>query len=273
MRASPSAGHRADGDSDTFNRSIVKGIPGFLAKTNYQATSDSHGHCAANVGLNIENTLFQYAGENPAMAALMLNYMKHWRDGRPTAWDNRIELSDFKMSNADVQSNRVLMVDVGGGSGHEMVNFRQKHPELPGRLVVEDLEHQINLVDQDEYAKLGIEAVAHDFTKPQPVKGAKVYFLRHIMHDWSDTICQTILGHLRDAMADDSVIVFDEMVVPETNVSELTVGMDITMMSIGSQERTVAEYEALLKPVGLKIRRILTYDDYGPWNLIIVERA
>ncbi len=52
----------------------------------------------------------------------------------------------------------------------------------------------------------------HNFFPPQPVKGAAVYFLRMILHDWSDAKCQEILKNLRAAASPTSkVVVFESM--------------------------------------------------------------
>jgi hypothetical protein len=53
-------------------------------------------------------------------------------------------------------------------------------------------------------------ALVHDFFNPQPVKNAAVYFLRGIVHNWSDTQARQILSHLREAAAPTSkLVIFD----------------------------------------------------------------
>lgn len=61
-----------------------------------------------------------------------------------------------------------MVVDVGGGKGHDLERLRQKCPELPERSLI--------LQDQDlvvETAKVydPIKTMAYDFFTPQPVKG------------------------------------------------------------------------------------------------------
>lgn len=54
----------------------------------------------------------------------------------------------------------------------------------------------------------------HNFFNPQPVKGAGLYLLRFIMHDWSDERAKVILKHLRDAADPSSkLILFDRIAV------------------------------------------------------------
>ena len=65
-------------------------------------------------------------------------------------------------------SSETLIVDVGGSLGHDLAAFQANHPELPGRLVLQDLPALISQVD---HTKPGIEPMTHDFLTPQPVKG------------------------------------------------------------------------------------------------------
>ena len=83
---------------------------------------------------------------------------------------------------------------------------------------------------------LGIEALGHDFMTPQPEgsKGAKVFYMRNVLHDWPDSKCTQMLSLLRDATADDSVVIIDESVVLEVGVDTKTVNYDITMMALMS---------------------------------------
>ena len=65
-------------------------------------------------------------------------------------------------------SQAPFLVDVGGGLGHDLLELRAKHPELSGRLVLQD---QPDVIKQVGNVEKGIELVAHDFFTPQPIKG------------------------------------------------------------------------------------------------------
>lgn len=45
-----------------------------------------------------------------------------------------------------------------------------------------------------------IEFVVHDFFDVNPVRGADVYWLRYVLHDWSDEYCVRILGAIKESM-------------------------------------------------------------------------
>lgn len=78
-----------------------------------------------------------------------------------------------------IQDEDVLLVDVGGGIGQDLLKFHAKNPDLRGRLILQDLPDVVNNAKVPEY----IEAMGHDFFTPQPIHGAKAYFLHSILHD------------------------------------------------------------------------------------------
>lgn len=150
-----------------------------------------------------------------------------------------------------------LLVDVGGGFGQQAIAFRQKFADAPGRIIVQDIPETLDRAKPAE----GIEFQVQDFFKQQQVKGAKFYYLRHILHDWTDADCVKILSSIVPAMGPESRLVIDEVVLPNVNVPWQAAYMDLTMMSsLGGIERTRKEYETLLEKVGLRIVDMKTYD-------------
>lgn len=65
------------------------------------------------------------------------------------------------------EEGAVLLVDVGGGIGADMERFRKRYPDMPGKVIVQDLPDVINSTKMPQ----GVEGMAHDFFTPQPVKG------------------------------------------------------------------------------------------------------
>ncbi len=72
------------------------------------------------------------------------------------------------MSGASSGANDILLVDVGGGNGHDLIRFLTKYPSAWGRLVLQDLPNPIQNL---EGLSPGIQAMAHDFFTPQAIKG------------------------------------------------------------------------------------------------------
>jgi len=90
--------------------------------------------------------------------------------------------------------------------------------------------------------------------------GAKFYYMRGILHDFPDDKCRVILQHCIDVLAPDSLILIDDMVLPNTGVYWQTAQVDLTMMvALAARERTHEQWTALLDSVGLRIVDIHVY--------------
>lgn len=61
-----------------------------------------------------------------------------------------------------------LLVDVGGGKGHDVLEFQDKYPQNGRRIVLQDLD-----AVADDLLNLGpaVERMTYDFFTEQPVKG------------------------------------------------------------------------------------------------------
>ena len=81
-----------------------------------------------------------------------------------------------------------------------------------------------------------------------------------MIHDWPDHKCREILENITQAMGPESVILLDEMVLPDTKVHWQSTQIDLTMMAaLASRERTRTQWAELLGSVGLEIVAIRTY--------------
>ena len=84
--------------------------------------------------------------------------------------------------------------------------------------------------------------------------GGDAYVLSHIIHDWNEDQCLTILGHCRKAMKPDGRLLIVEMVLPAGDTPHPGKMLDMVMLVIpGGQERTEAEYAALLGKAGFRL--------------------
>lgn len=106
-------------------------------------------------------------------------------------------------------------VDVGGSTGKMSVFLAERLKSL--RCIVQDLPEVIAGSDSTPPAHVAsrVKFMAHDFFTEQPVKGADVYFLRWILHDWSDKYCLKILRSLVPALKNGARIIVGDMLVPK----------------------------------------------------------
>ena len=106
------------------------------------------------------------------------------------------------------------IVDVGGGEGGVSRYLLKHHPGL--KFTVQDLPATVekgraNLTSEEQGS---ITFAVHDFFTPQTAK-ADVFFLRWILHNWSDKYCVQIIRDLVAGMKPGSKIVLYEYLLPE----------------------------------------------------------
>ncbi|KAJ6036486.1 hypothetical protein N7540_000765 [Penicillium herquei] len=144
-----------------------------------------------------------------------------------------------------------LIVDIGGSRGEDLKKFKAQFPALPGKLILQDLPAVLQGAHD---LPAGIEAQKHDFFHEQPVKNAKVYFMRTVLHDWPDKQAAQILERIREAMGPDSILLISESMLPESGVLLPSVLSDMQMMgSFASLERTEAQWRTLLERAGFEL--------------------
>ncbi|KAF8151199.1 S-adenosyl-L-methionine-dependent methyltransferase [Mycena galopus ATCC 62051] len=171
-----------------------------------------------------------------------------------------------------------LVVDVGGGVGTSCLTLAAKFPEL--KFVVQDQEKVVEqgkeLWNAQMPAAISSGQVAlqvHDFFTPQPRTEAAVFFLKQIMHDWSDEYCVKILTQLSAAATPETILLLLETVIPLASsdpdagdgvqdapapllpnygaVNDLAYSADMVMFLLcNSQERTRMHFVELLARTG-----------------------
>lgn len=80
------------------------------------------------------------------------------------------------------------------------------------------------------------------------------------MHDWPDKEATLILQNIVSAMAPESRILVDEVIVPDTDASWQATMADLSMMfCFGGKERTLRQWDLLANHAGLRIELVHTY--------------
>lgn len=150
------------------------------------------------------------------------------------------------------------IVDVGGATGNLLSAVLAKNPGARG--VLYDLPHVVRdapaLIQSRGLAeRVTIESGSFFDSVPA---GGDVYMLSHVIHDWSEAQCLTILGNVRRAMKPDGRVLLIEMVLPEGNTPHPGKMLDMMMLvGPGGRERTEAEYAELLGKAGMKLSRVV----------------
>lgn len=191
--------------------------------------------------------------QDPVRAIDMVRGMRSLSSGglTPTAYPFGSELEKMGTKEDDI-----VIVDVAGGQGHIMHKVRKQNPGLKGRIVVQDLQAVLDAAPDGPPD--GVEFLAHDIFKSQPITTAHVYYLRHVVHDWDDDSVTVILDHLTPIMKarPETKLLLADLVLSTTTVSMQEAVRDFTMFRIGGMERDEAQWRHLLAKSGLGVKRI-----------------
>lgn len=154
-----------------------------------------------------------------------------------------------------------VLCDVGGGNGNTLAATLQRHPQIRGILF--DLPHVVQRAQPNVEQQLGTQVanrcqfVGGDFFRQINVQ-ADAIMMRHIIHDWDDEKCVTILKTCRAALAPGGKVLVVESVVPPGNEPGFVKWLDLTMLVIPEgKERTADEYRDLFAAAGLRLNRIV----------------
>ncbi|KAL8832108.1 MAG: hypothetical protein Q9191_000465 [Dirinaria sp. TL-2023a] len=231
---------------------MYQDLPTVLAEKGYENLADNT-QTVFNKTWQTDLPGFIWFQQHPEKFHHFNKFMQGQREGMPT-W---LTVYPVQEETKGWDAGKAVFVDVGGGFGHQCAAFRNKYPDLRGQIILQDVPQAI----ANAMHVPGVELMEHDFFQPQPVKGAKYYYLRNILHDYSDDKCLAILRNLKVAMTGSSVILIDDMVLPDYNASWRATQIDLTMMvGLGSMERTEEQWQALLSSAGMKITKIYTYN-------------
>jgi hypothetical protein len=195
-------------------------------------------------------TFFDYLAQHPEDASLFSELMVGFHGQEPPAVAAAYDFSVFK-----------TIVDVGGATGNMLAAVLARHAGPRG--ILYDRPHVV----KDGPALLDAKGVRDrvtiepgDFFMSVPA-GADAYILSHIIHDWNEDQCLTILGNVRDAMNPASRLLIIEMVLPPGDTPHPGKMLDMVMLvRFEGQERTEMEYASLLGKAGLRLTRVIPTD-------------
>src|SRR5262249_37380356 len=164
-------------------------------------------------------------------------------------------------------ASRGLIVDVGAGRGHLMATILAQYPDLRG--IVVDLP---SLTENARHvlATAGVAARCGGGggACPRAVRaGGDVYLLKSIIHGMNETGAARLLQNCRRAMGSHGRLLIIQVVVPPGNApASIKVSDILHLVSGGGQERTEAEYRALLELAGFRLVKV--YPTGGPFSIL-----
>ncbi|PYH80494.1 S-adenosyl-L-methionine-dependent methyltransferase [Aspergillus uvarum CBS 121591] len=180
------------------------------------------------------------------------------------------------------------LVDVGGGRGHHSIRLAMQFPRIS--FTVQDFMCKKPTIIEEPAIAEAMSRVTwqqHDFFEKQPVRGASLYLLSHILMDHTDRFargfvvfctwninmltdlseCRKIIQHLAEAMTPSkSVLLVDDFLDPGKNgtlYSKANILNLHLIAAFGRPFRTMEEWEKLFSSclVPLSIRQVSSLDN------------
>ena len=147
-------------------------LPEYLHKSQYKNPQNPHDG-AFQLGHDTKDHLFEWISQRPERLSQFQNHMAGYRTGRRSWMDPGFyPLEKNLIEGTEIQDNAVFLVDIGGGKGHDLQELCRKYPDLPGKVVLQDL---TGVIKEAEAEAVGLDTkivlMDHDFFTRQPIKG------------------------------------------------------------------------------------------------------
>lgn len=229
-------------------------FPAWFKKHDYKTSwaSDDDNIAVEVLGADI----WEYLNQNPEASAIFDSAMSIQEKFPP---EMRPPYSFFaNTTGLKTGPDAVTLIDIGGGAGQAIGFIRETYRNIPGKFILQDLPKSIEALAPGRATEIGFEPMAHDFFEPQPIKGAKYYHLRRVLHDWNDESSLKILESTKAAMEPGySRLLIHESVLPDVNCGPVEAMVDLMMMTTcNGKERTEGDWHQLLSKAGFKIEKI-----------------
>lgn len=127
---------------------------------------------------------------------------------------------------ANMRTVKLTNLQIGGSAGHNELALH--YPSI--KFIIQDRAKVVTSFEGSLHSDLNsrISFQMYDFMTLQPIKGADVYFLKHILHGWPDLVSVKILQNIVPAMTtfednEGSRLLIMESVMPEMGEVPLAV--------------------------------------------------
>lgn len=207
----------------------------------------------------------------PQWAQHMADFMESHSRYNHRSWT---ELFPTETISKDAKKDRALVVDIGGGKGHDALKFAELHPGIPdGSLIVQDLPHVLKEATTFEGQKKVVPC-EYNYLDPQPIKGARAYYIHVVIHNADDNRANAVLKNVVEAMEKGySQLLIHESVIELEHPHANATSQDLIMMGqFSAQERTRDRWTHVIEKAGLRIRDIRKKAGF-PDAVIVAEKA
>ena len=200
---------------------------------------------------------FEWFKENPEEAKIF-----HKANSFKAGFSHSVIAKEYDFSRINT------LTDVGGGLGSLMVEILKINTNMEG--IVAELPEMVIHVDKIiniNHLENRMSVVECDFLKKIP-GGSDAYSFSHIVHDWPDEKCISILKNCRKVIPSNGRLLIAEAVIPEGNTFSISKFLDLEVFLMGGgKERNKEEFKNLMKKSGFRLSQIIPTKE----NISIIE--
>jgi copper chaperone CopZ len=262
MRATASVGVFAEGPDGKFSQTPESAVLRSDANPSLRAMAIMHGHewhmrgweqleyCVKTGKTAIEKVygmpIFEYLKQHPTEGKVFNDAMTSF-----SMMDSPAVVDAYSFEGIN------SIVDVAGGHGLLLAKILEKQPGMRGTLY--------DLPEVMEGAKNGplknlmdrCTLQSGDMFSAVPA-GADAYIMKHIIHDWPDDKCVSILKACRKSVnAGGKLLVVDSVIQPGNDFAPGKF-LDLQMLvAAGGRERTEKQFSEIFAASGWKLNRVI----------------
>jgi cyclopropane fatty-acyl-phospholipid synthase-like methyltransferase len=151
-----------------------------------------------------------------------------------------------------------VLADIGGSTGNLLTTILDRYAAMRGILF--DLPYAENaaraMIERRGLADR-CEVRSGSFFDSVPA-GADAYLLSHVLHDWAEEQCETILRNVRRAIPHGGRLLVIEPLLTSGSDSDVAKFLDVIALTItGGRHRTLEEHRQLLGRNGFRMTRAI----------------
>lgn len=190
---------------------------------------------------------YTFFNEKPELNITFCKAMKSWSSSLFATFLQAYDLSNVRK-----------IVDLGGGLGHLLTAILKMYPTVHGILfdtpcVIQEARKWIE--NQEIADRCSI--IGGNFLTSVP-ENADIYIISHVLLDWSDQDCLTILKNCHRAMAQDSKLLIIEIIEDSPSGSNLEKFVDmLLLLETSGRIRKIEELTILLEKANLSLMNII----------------